>query len=189
MAHFSSLDRDATNNFTADEDYVEDLLLDLNLGGPHDHDTDSTSSDVSESFTESIHCDDDSQDRHDPDQDNLPVPDIFPAGNILPGKTPSPHEQHSDDIIDWQSIIEDTIKPKWPNGNWTTISRLLNVIGSTDRDADVILDSIRTLDWTQSIPSSVAELRRFENEALGTNKFVNLINMLSYEICNVILIV
>lgn len=85
----------------------------------------------------------------------------------------NPDCQYGDDAsMDWQAAIEDLIKPKWPNDNWTTISRLLNIIGSTDRDADVILDSIRSLDWTMSIPSNVAELRRFELEALGSNKYV-----------------
>lgn len=72
--------------------------------------------------------------------------------------------------VNWQAVIDNLFKPKWPNANWTLLSRLLNIIGSTDRDSDVLLDTIRQLDWTASIPSNVAELRKVETEALGSNE-------------------
>jgi hypothetical protein len=72
--------------------------------------------------------------------------------------------------INWQSYVDDLFKPKWPNNNWNILSRLLNIIGCSDRDADVVLDSIRLLDWTVSIPKNISELRKVEAVSLGSNE-------------------
>ena len=73
-------------------------------------------------------------------------------------------------VNDWQGVIEDVIQTKWPNNNWRILSRLLNIIGCTDRDSNVVLDTIRNIDWTLSIPRNVAELRQLEVNAMGINK-------------------
>lgn len=72
--------------------------------------------------------------------------------------------------INWQSYVDDLFRPKWPNNNWNILSRLLNIIGCSDRDADVVLDSIRLLDWTVSIPKNISELRKVETVSLGSNE-------------------
>lgn len=81
---------------------------------------------------------------------------------------PGCHDQPP--VTDWQGVIEDVIHTNWPNTNWRILSRLLNIIGCTDRDSDVVLETIRSIDWTLSIPRNVAQLREVEIHAMGINK-------------------
>lgn len=81
-------------------------------------------------------------------------------------------EPNPAEVPDWQAVVDDLLQPAWPNENWKLISRLLNIISCTDGDADVILDTVRRLNWTVSLPSKVCELRRLEMDALGRNMLV-----------------
>lgn len=91
-----------------------------------------------------------------------------------PSNAPAEFEPTPTELPDWQAVVDDLLQPAWPNDNWRLISRLLNIISCTDGDADVILDTVRRLNWTVSLPSKVSELRRLEMDALGKNMLVTL---------------
>ena len=91
-----------------------------------------------------------------------------------PSNGPAESEPTPTELPDWQAVVDDLLQPAWPNDNWKLISRLLNIISCTDGDADVILDTVRRLNWTVSLPSKVAELRRLEMDALGKKMLVTI---------------
>jgi hypothetical protein len=109
----------------------------------------------------------DSNDRMDDSGDVGMSPDLDTAEGASDSGLNEPHVS----VNDWQGVVEDVFHTKWPNNNWRILSRLLNIIGCTDRDSDVVLETIRNVDWTLSIPRNVAQLRQVEINAMGINKY------------------
>ena len=164
---------------TGSEDSLDEMLMGLNLGGLLQVST----SDVDESDSDELQVGDGAFDADSAHKST--------GEDSVRSTDPQLHEQDSDiyrmtrddDVnrghaaearqvngVNWQAEVEELFNPRWPNNNWCHLSRLLNIIGSSDLDADVLLETIRQLDWTISIPKNIAELRKIEIDSLGTNK-------------------
>ncbi len=143
---------------------IDDMLLGLNLNDGPTGTTDC--SDTHYSTSEVSSCDVRPEDTV-PGIDSESVDDAAAAPSHASGDDPIPSTETE---RDWQAVVEDLMKTIWPNDNWKRMSRLFNIISCSDADADVILDTIRNLNWTVSLPSKVTELRQLEIAALGTNK-------------------
>ena len=169
--------RDDANDHV--DEFEEDTLQleDLDLGGALTCDSDKQSeadSDVDEDSAFDV-CPDCDDDDIVSDSETVPPPDELDGhGCNMASATNDIHSDHGDADYpadcNWQAVVDNLFKPKWPNNNWSLLSRLLNILGSTDRDADVLIDTIRQIDWTTSIPNNVAELRKVERDSLGTNE-------------------
>jgi hypothetical protein len=182
----------------SDFDRVEHMLESLHLGRcVSDGQSDSDGSDSVDTILSSHSNPCDSEDSAvigtDAVLDELALPDESHQHSVafnLPGEAGNIHNAESANVTEnspdtqaqagrsddestkfnWQTYIDDLLKPQWPNHNWNLLSRLLNILGCSDRDADVVLDTIRQLDWTVSIPKHVAELRKVETLSLGSKK-------------------
>ena len=150
----------------SDED-GSDGLQSLYLGNITFDESLSLGSEDGKSYTESVAALEEQEDSGEMDLNSDSVPSANDEG-IHDAAAAEPQQPQPN--TDWQSVVDDLFTSTWPNSNWSVISRLLNIIACTDRDADVVLDTFRKLDWTLSIPTNVAELRRVEKESLGTNK-------------------
>jgi hypothetical protein len=60
---------------------------------------------------------------------------------------------------------------KWPNINYKIISRLCNCLSLSDRDCDLLIEEIRKLNVSMSIPVNVRDLRKAEQDAIEDSSF------------------
>jgi hypothetical protein len=85
------------------------------------------------------------------------------------GSSPvSEHEVFEPDNLLVQQVAAPPVTgPAWPNENWRRASKLINSCHMSDGDADMLLDTLRSVDVRLSIPQNVRELRRFERSFIG----------------------
>ena len=69
------------------------------------------------------------------------------------------------------STLDPDVDLKWPNINYQIISRLCNCLSLSDRDCDMLIEEIKNLNVSMSIPVNVRDLRKAEQDAIEDASF------------------
>ena len=56
----------------------------------------------------------------------------------------------------------------WPNDNWRLLSKVVNSCHMSDREGNFFLETLRSIDFSKSIPNNISVLRNFEAVHVGT---------------------